>query len=361
MRVNTALASLVKARWATFVAGLAIGAAVAVLAGAWLNNSAGGLEDDPGIPPPEYLYLDNARVLAYLGQIEGGLSGSERRTRQITSASGGKLAGGGVEATGSREMQEFVERTVTPTATARFYRLLDRLQDKGYLADVDASGPEQEVAAKLARIREGEFVRIHRCRIRLPRYVQLYQLLHAPGGIRRPFQAYDTAIRGTPAENVVRQFAAGQTQASYSTRVARKEVRDRVARIAKQLVRRAGSNPRLALSCGARPPSQAVRLARTHGGRGGISVDLLLPVGYAALSDEQSLFGSELTVVGKLIRWIPAGRPPYVDSKALATFYDALAELEVADPRGPPLSAYLGEDVAVSPPGAIVLPVAIYK
>src|SRR5438034_5614970 len=38
----------------------------------------------PDTPPAEYLYLDEPRVLAYLGQIEGGLTAAEKRTASQT-------------------------------------------------------------------------------------------------------------------------------------------------------------------------------------------------------------------------------------------------------------------------------------
>ena len=120
------------------------------------------------IPPPEYAYLaDNPRVLVYLGQIEGGLSSSETRTRNVTEARTGGVAAGG-RLGGSASRGETVQETVTPTETARFYRLLDRLGDKGYLRELNASSPPATFAKALADVPEGFFIRIAGCKLRVP-------------------------------------------------------------------------------------------------------------------------------------------------------------------------------------------------
>jgi hypothetical protein len=48
----------------------------------------------PDTPPAEYLYLDTDRVLAYLGQIEGGLPASAKRTESETATASASLKGG---------------------------------------------------------------------------------------------------------------------------------------------------------------------------------------------------------------------------------------------------------------------------
>jgi hypothetical protein len=65
--------SMLRRRLPLLGAALVGAAAVAVawtLTGLGGGGSAASLEQDPGIPPPDYVYLDNARVLLYLGQIE---------------------------------------------------------------------------------------------------------------------------------------------------------------------------------------------------------------------------------------------------------------------------------------------------
>ena len=164
----------------TFSAGIAAGAAVVALSW-WLVGGGGSgsslLQGDPGIAPPEYAYLDNARVLAYLGQIEGGLSTSEKVTEQVTRTRNGGVAASGLQVGASSSQQQFVERVVTPTATARFYRLLDLLRAKGYLETVNYG---RGLSLRfLNRVSEGDFVRINGCRMRLPTYAQMDELIQS--------------------------------------------------------------------------------------------------------------------------------------------------------------------------------------
>ena len=58
----------------TFGLGLAVGVAVVGLVWLYLSrgDDIGALEQDPASHRHEYAYLDNPRVLVYLGQIEGG-------------------------------------------------------------------------------------------------------------------------------------------------------------------------------------------------------------------------------------------------------------------------------------------------
>jgi hypothetical protein len=147
-------------------------AGAAVVALIWLTAGGGGtasaLEQDPGIPPPDYVYLNNARVVLYLGQIEGGLSASETLTNQRTQNRNATVAASGFQLGGSSGLSSSVERVVTPTATARFYRLLDRLQTHGYLRTIDANTGKKALARTFAALPEGAFVRLRNCRLRIP-------------------------------------------------------------------------------------------------------------------------------------------------------------------------------------------------
>jgi len=52
----------------------------------------------------------------------------------------------------------------------------------------------------------------------------------------------------------------------------------------------------------------------------------------------------------------------YVDRKAVAAYNDAVLELDNAlGSEGATLWDELSQDVTVSPPGAVILPIAIYK
>jgi len=133
------------------LAGAAFVVAVAVVAALVLLGSdpvKPRVEPASDTPPAEYLYLDSARVLAYLGQARGGLSESEKRTLSAKSAREASLKGGPLaEVTGSSEQATSIEETVTPAAADRFLTLLAYLRarkaprvgrDVPFLQDLDA-------------------------------------------------------------------------------------------------------------------------------------------------------------------------------------------------------------------------------
>jgi hypothetical protein len=92
-------------------------------------------------------------------------------------------------------------------------------------------------------------------------------------------------------------------------------------------------------------------------------VDLLFPIRLAALSSEPTLLAGPVTVVGKLVRKVRQGHE-YVDEPALATFSSTLHKVDEAagpDSEQPGLVTQLDADATVLAPGAVVLPIAIYK
>jgi hypothetical protein len=119
--------------WRSRVEGLAAaiaGIGVAVVIVALVSSGDGSQVDeiDPGIPPAEFLYIDNDRVAAYLAQLQGGRATGERLSRTLTrELSGTASAGGSFEVGASAQEQSFVEREVTPTAASNYFRLFDAL------------------------------------------------------------------------------------------------------------------------------------------------------------------------------------------------------------------------------------------
>ena len=339
-----------------FSAGIAVGAAVVALSW-WLigggGPSGGLLQGDPGIAPPEYAYLDNARVLAYLAQIEGGLSTSEKVTEQLTRTRNGGVNASGLQVGASASEQQFVERVVTPTATTRFYRLLDRLQEKGYLHTVDfRSGIS---ATAIERIHEGDFVRIEGCRLRLPAYAQMDELIRSAHGSLPANLAADEALNGSFVARAARDYAQGlrNKQSSISGRSAPSLTRARRRKLARVAVRFAdalGANPRVALS--------------TCDGRRGFvprGLDLLFPIRLGALNADPGVLAGPVTLVGKLLRVVRRRSETYVDNATLASAADPVQALESATGARFQLVGELDADVTVFPPGAVVLPIAIYK
>lgn len=84
-------------------------------------------------PPPEFLYLDTERTLAYLGEIRGGLSEVEKRMQsakatQTANIKSSLASGLSADLNASRERQQAIEEVVTPKATDRFVTLLHELR-----------------------------------------------------------------------------------------------------------------------------------------------------------------------------------------------------------------------------------------
>jgi hypothetical protein len=343
----------------TFSAGIAAGAAVVALSWWLVGGGAGSsnslLQGDPGIAPPEYAYLDNARVLAYLGQIEGGLSGSEKVTEQLNRTRNGGVAASGLQIGASSSQQQFVERVVTPTATARFYRLLDLLRAKGYLETVNYG---RGLSLRfLNRVSEGDFVRINGCRMRLPTYAQMDELIrsaHAP--LAADEAAYNVVLRSASAEaaraKAEEEAHPGGGFHTFRFATATGKARQRLVRAAARFASALGPNPRIAVSsCTGR------RVRRLRG------VDLLIPLPLGALNVEPGLLAGHVTVVGKLLHVVRPADESYIDTATLNSLEAPITALERTPqfPRDVDLTGELDSDVTVVEPGAVILPIAIYK
>ena len=332
----------------------------------WLYLGRGGdaatLEQDPGIPPPEYAYLDNGRVVVYLGQIEGGMSSSEKRTRSVKDTRTGGVAVGGVELGGSSASDQAVEETVTPTATSLFYRLLDRLGDKGYLRELDASSSPNAFARALAVVPEGFFVRIAGCRIRVPTYIQMREIIADSGNTITADKAWLTALDGTEEERIAAQVAEQSGKSGPQIMVGEGTYRltdkqeSQLKLASKRYVRAIAANPPVPLA------SCAGKLLATPR-----KPDLLFPVLLDGLTKERSLLAGPVTIVGKVVRQVRRPADVYVDRGASAAYANAVADMDGQladvgfDVQGGVLSDELSADVTVFPPGAIILPIAIYK
>jgi hypothetical protein len=325
------------------------------------RSDVGALEQDPGIPPPEYAYLDNGRVLAYLAQIEGGLSESEKRTRRVTDTRTGGIAAGGVEVGGSSSSDQFVEEVVTPTATARFYRLLDRLGEKGYLRELSASSRPATFASALGAVPEGFFVRIAGCKLRVPTYVQMKELIADSGNAISADRAWLTALYGTEEERLAARAAtltgpgpkAMVGEAIYALSPA---VERRLTLAAKRFAAAIGPNPPVPLaSCAGKPLT------------GPRKPDLLFPILLDGLTRERSLLAGPVTIVGKVVRQVRRPADVYIDRNASAAYGEAVLTVGSAldgvgfSDDSASLSGELSADVTVYPPGAVILPIAIYK
>lgn len=334
-----------------------------------MQGSLASLGQAPGIAPPAYAYLDNASVALYLGQLQGGISKSEQLTQQLTQGRNASLSAGGVSLGGSTGSSSSAERVVTPTATARFYQLLDLLDRDGYLITINAAASPAKLRREFAGVDEGLFVQLYNCRLRLPSYVQLGQLVQSkPGSVDflGAVNQYANAGQQSPiavsavqtAQQLAGQIKYGDEQVGPAT----KESAPRLARAIHNLGRFVSRNPRIPLStCDGKADY------RPHG------VDLLFPIRLANLSGEQSLLAGPVTVVGKLVRAVRRRGDEYLDNAAYAALLGPVTSVDESAVTHSPLevgpavafahhlSDELMADAVVLAPGAVILPVAIYK
>jgi hypothetical protein len=311
--------------------------------------------------PAEFLYLDSARVLAYLGQLEGGLPPSIRRTEsQLQSTDASVKAGLLAEIKGQAQHQTTVEETVSPGATDRLLTLLLKLEVGGvgqrsrrplnWLHDLDARlsarNDGERVRRELAGLRAGDFVRISNARLFLPSYAAL-----APR--TRYAQAYVTRPDVRRPKAVLRTFVASHE----------KDVR--------RFLKKLGSDPVLPF----------VLPTLTDRGSAPRGVTFLVPARYSSLIENARLLTGKLTLLGKLV-YVDArlthdvscatkrghGVPcTYFDQQTLDTFVPALeaAPRPVLDGlgirRGKDVPRTVASSVRFRTPIAVVLPVAIFQ
>ena len=288
------------------------------------------------------------------------MSASEKVSEQVSRQRSGNVSASGIQVGGSVSQQQFVERVVTPTATTRFYRLLDRLRAKSYLHTVDVADGLPAVARALRDVPEGDFVRVRNCRFQLPSYAALalnIRRAHAHWSASTAFtmqmlsgeslflaeQAAHPPPPGTPR--------LGVPMAAQAHRLPPAQMR----KAAEQFVASVGANPRVpAASC------TGDNASRPRG------LDFLFPIQLGALNDDPSVLAGPVTIVGKLLRSVRRESEAYVDDRSLSTWYVATSSVDAMFVKDSGASedtmrSELNTDVSVLAPGVVVLPIAIYK
>jgi hypothetical protein len=326
----------------------------------------------PDTPPAEYLYLDTQRVLAYLGQIEGGLTAQEKRTTsQAKSVTAGVKGGLLADLGGSASTSASVEQVVTPTATDRFFSLLIKLRSgrervgsrnspwlKTLNLRVTAGTGKKDIERALATVEVGDFVRLNHAHLFLPAYAALAPKVRYAA---RSARSAAPPVVGSPTPTPASTRGPGVTPSSIGQQ-----------RSIDAYLRRLGPNPTLPFVAYALDANQVDRHAATF----------FVPAAYQGLLDNERLLAGDLTVVGKVIyedlrplvrdACPSATRPDlpsctYFDRETLATFGPALGKA----PK--PVLKRLGYDtpgrargavqrsVTFGTPVVVVLPVAIYQ
>jgi hypothetical protein len=307
--------------------------------------------------PGEFLYLDSDRVAAYLAQIEGGTTPSEHLTEKLTTEANAKAGvGEAVSVGGTAQNERFVERTVTPTAASSFFRLLHGLEENSeddkptYLPGLSRKFGHLNALQRNQGLSTGDFVQIKKAQLVPPRYINPYLVVRQAGTL--------------PALFPIRRN-------DLSTRQKAKAQRRSAERFAHQV----GPNPRMLFVF--RPISE--------GSNTPANVRYLLPMQYQELTDERSLLegnGGGFTVVGKVVRMFGGpngeGGSGYVDSATRQTWGEPLKQAprpllrrgSLSCKQLPPhrtirdcLAKKLTAQTELAPgePGAVIIPVAIYK
>jgi len=285
--------------------------------------------------PGEYLYLDDERVDAYLGQLRGGLSPTEQRSISLTESRDAQL---GLEQVvqigGNVERKEVIERTVSSGAADRFYVLESELEARFTEADdvglrfksVLAPGEGCEEIARLETIKEGQILRILGANLRVPTYaLALAKIAHAD------------------------QFLApGQAEVP----------RQRLTQLARD------SQPGLKRLVDSLGPDPQLPLRLQIKARGGCQV--FMPARYSKVIDAPSMLTGPVTIVGKVVRRLTRKESTYFDVDTAVRYERALRR------SAPGVRRMLGLDevgvrnvvnssATVHYPGLVLLPLAMYK
>lgn len=311
----------------------------------------------PDTPPAEFAYLDSGRVLAYLGQVEGGLSATQARTlSDKTSTTASLTAKDIASAERSSERLRGSSETVTLTEADRFYTLLRILRAKQGGPDDTAFEPLKTIDATLSKrntgdtvleglkgLEEGDFVRIRNAHLFIPTYAAVLP--------RARFASYYLGGNLEPP-----------TRALYAP-VSRK-ARDAVSVYRARLKK----NPRI-------PVVVPTLRADRREDRSDV-VTFFMPARYRSLSREASLLGGEMTVVGKVVYKDPRlpdevakddpRLPEYLDRETLTTFAPALNRadrllLRRLKMKRDTVVEQVRGSLTIRSPVAVIIPVAIYQ
>lgn len=326
------------------------------------------------LPPAEFLYLDGPKILSLLSELRGGEQGEVHQlTKEITELKA-KAGSGPFEVGASSQKETAAETTITQNEASELGRLLDELR-KNTKPGVAYHPVSIEDRSDLYDLHEGNLVRFTTNHLLSPGYIRPYL--------------------------VVRQSATLSALVPKGLGEKAKEEKEDAEAFAHQI----GQDPRLTFAV--TPGTSKTR-----------HLKLLLPMTYRGLTQERSLLekgrddytGGRLTVMGEVIRVFPkasavhcqeedpcgSGPPEYTDwatrevwrsPLAHASSYlirhvghncetprtdveaKAIRRRRSTTPAGPVGSLHgrecllrkLQRQTEVFAPGAVIVPIAIYK
>ncbi|HEV2777752.1 MAG TPA: hypothetical protein VGV90_19330 [Solirubrobacteraceae bacterium] len=273
--------------------------------------------------PSEFLYLDGARVDAYVSQFERGLATLEKTSASRVDKRTSEIAASPSKVAREVQAQDVFERTVTSTTASRMVNLLGYLRyEKDLrrlpgLAARDSGTDHSRAAANRFRaewstVRQGDFVQIT-APISIPQAGRLYQIVR---------QVPETSATGT--------LGAG-------------------------LRRAVGNDPRFPV-------------AMTVDGGQPAPIRLIIPLQFSLLASESSLVVGKLTVIGKVLYRVPPRGRPFRDLQTWTRFRAAAIRRVTPDrllARLRLTRRTMVEELRtyrrVEGPAAVILPIAIYK
>jgi hypothetical protein len=284
--------------------------------------------------PGEYLYLDEERVDAYLGQLRGGLSATERQSVSLTEDRSATVGVDPVQIGASVARKEVTERTVSSQAADRFFELESELEsrfadaDNPYVRFMDMEAAKNACAEikRLVNIKEGQIIRITGANLRVPTYaLALAKVAHADQFL------HDDQDR-VPSKRLTRLALESQPGL-------------------KRFVDRLGADPLLPFRLKIKQRPQC---------------EVFMPARYLAVKNAPSLLTGPVTIVGKVVRRLTRKEDTYFDVDTAVRYERALEK------SGPGVMRTLGLDelgirkvvnnsATIRYPGLVLLPLAIYK
>ena len=319
------------------------------------STSTTSFQVSPGIPPVEFLYLDNGHIASYLAQLQGGAATSETLSQQATHEKNASVSANGVGAGASATQESAAQLSLTVNNQSRFTNLLGLLQARGYLHTIDMTARDPVVKRELAAVPVGDFVKLSQCTVSLPLYVQYEQLWRETKGrvgVAGALEHSPEVQERLTIQNarLDRAIAEGKTHLSESSTGTgtigfTKKKLERVRSQMIQLVRRVGTNPLVPLTtCGV-------------DGYDPRAPDLLMPIRLRQLSSDQQALAGRVTLVGKVILAVRHPRADYADQATLRQWSGAPYW------TGPVVGSndLLDTATVLAPAGYVIQPIAIYK
>jgi hypothetical protein len=307
------------------------------------------------LPPDEFLYLNGAKILTYLSELEGGESGSIHKLAKEVRVLTGTVGADGASIGATSQHESSAESTLVRTEAAELGLLLRDLgEDRKHGVDYESISLDEP--GSLGELREGELVRFVTRWLSSPGYIRPYVVVHGSA----TFGALFPRTNGGQA-SIERAKKQGE--------------------LAKAFAHQVGGNPRITFMVD--PPEEAED-----------APTIMLPLSYSGLTTERSLLeknragytGGRVVVFGKVARVFPEGHARCTEGPACAVYTD-FATREVWKHPLEQASNYLVEHVShncrsraaqkesgrkcflteleseteLSSPGAVIVPIAILK